>query len=326
MKFRSIPVLLAGLAMVAGLHTPPAGAQTVLKASHSAAQNEPFQVGMEEFSKIVEEKTKGKYKLQVFPSNQLGQEREVAEQILLGTVDIANPSNAVLTNFVPQFIVFDMPFLLRDRDHLNKVVEGPVGAKLAEAAKARGFRVLGYHEAGVRHIMTRSRTVASLADMNGLKIRTMQSAAHIAAFQAMGANPTPLAYGELYGALQSGVVDGAEAANTNYAAQKFFEVAPNWSMVSWMLLVNPLVMSEKKFQALSKDEQAIFLEAGLLSSRAERKAYADGEESRLKQAVSAGAKVTTPDNAPFREAVKPVYDKFLQPADRALLQEVIDTK
>ena len=326
MTAHSIRTLAASMLMASAVALSPATAQTILKASHSAAPDEPFQVGMEEFSRIVGEKTNGKYKLQIFPSNQLGQEREVAEQILLGTVDIANPSNAVLTNFVPQLIHFDMPFLFRDRDHMAKVVEGPVGQKLADAARGRGFRILGWHEAGVRHIMTRSKAVTGIADMKGLKIRTMQSSAHIAAFQAMGANPTPLAYGELYGALQSGVVDGAEAANTNYAAQRFFEVAPNWSMVAWLLLANPLVMSERKFQALSADEQKIFLEAGLLSSRVERKAYASGEEARLAQAVAGGTKVTRPDVTPFREAVKPVYEKFLQPADRALLQEVIDTK
>lgn len=124
MTAHPIRTLAASLMMASAVTLSPATAQTILKASHSAAPDEPFQVGMEEFSRIVGEKTNGKYKLQIFPNNQLGQEREVAEQILLGTVDIANPSNAVLTNFVPQLILFDMPFLFRDREHMAKVVEG----------------------------------------------------------------------------------------------------------------------------------------------------------------------------------------------------------
>jgi hypothetical protein len=126
-------------------------------------------------------------------------------------------------------------------------MDGPVGQELNGAMQKKGFRLLGFYEAGIRHIMTK-KPIESFEDLQGLKIRTMQVPAHVASFNAFGANATPLAYGELYGALQTGVVDGAEAANTNYNSKKFYEVAPHWATVAWTALVADLIMSEAKFQ------------------------------------------------------------------------------
>lgn len=296
---------------------------TTLKAGHSAAAIEPYQAGFEEMARVAKDKSAGRLQIQVFPNSQLGQEKEMVEGLLLGTIDITNPTTAVLTNFVPALKVLDLPFLFDDRAHMYRVLDGPVGEELGKAILARGFRLLAWQEAGFRHIMTK-KPINDMADLKGLKIRTMQNPIHVSAFQAFGANPTPLAYGEVYGALQAGVVDGAEAANSNYYGQRFFEVAPQWAMVSWTSLVIPVIMSEKKFQSLPKDMQAIVVEAAKAGAVVERKAYADSEASRLADLEKAGVKVTKPDPTKFRDAAKSVYGKFItDPADKKILDQII---
>lgn len=324
LRFSRRPLLSALCAAALGCAVP-AFAQTInLKAAHSAALDEPYQVGMLDFAKRVSDATGGKVSVAVFPNNQLGNERELIEGLPLGLVDIAVPANAVLTNFIPDLVTLDLPFLFRDQAHLERVLNGPVIDVINEAARKRGYRVLGLYTAGVRHIMSK-KAVNSLADLKGMKIRTMQNPAHVEAFKAMGANPTPLAYGELYGALQSGVVDGAEAANTNYDAQKLFEVAPNWAMVSWTVLISPLIMAESKFKSFSPEVQAVLLKAGKESAVVERAEYARSDAQRLEMLKKAGVKITTPDLASFRSAVSKVYGEFVKTDTQKKILEVIQT-
>jgi len=319
--------LLLGLGLAA-LMASQASAQTiVLKAGHSANPDEPYHIGLTEFARIVKEKTKGKVEIKIHPNNQLGNEKEMIEGLLLGTLDITVPSNGVVTNFVKKLGIFDLPFLFRDRAHMYKVMDGPVGQELNKAMQEKGFRLLGFYEAGIRHIMTRNKAIKSYADLQGLKIRTMGVPAHVSSFNAFGANATPLAYSELYGALQSGLVDGAEAANTNYNSKKFYEVAPHWAQIGWTALVADLIMSDKKFRSLPKDVQAVLAEAGLKSAAVERKAYSDSDNSLLDKLVARGVKVTKPDPVPFRKASKKVYDEFVKTAEnKKLLQMILDTK
>lgn len=304
-------VLGAGIALATMLAAPAFGQAITLKAAHSAAPDEPYQVGLDDFARRLKAATGGKVAVNVFANNQLGNERELIEGLPLGLVDVACPANAVLTNFIPDLVALDLPFLFRDQAHLETVLNGHLIDVVGEAALKRGYRVLGLYTAGVRHIMTKKQ-INSLADLKGLKIRTMQNPAHVEAFKALGANPTPLAYGELYGALQSGVVDGAEAANTNYYAQKFFEVAPNWAMVSWTVLISPLIMSEAKFRALPADVQAALLKAGRESAVVERAAYAKSDAARLSTLEKAGVHITHPDLASFRTAAAKVYGEFIK--------------
>ena len=315
--------LLTVIGAVAVACSLPAFSQTInLKAAHSAALDEPYQIGMADFAKRVSAATGGKVTVAVFPNNQLGNERELIEGLPLGIVDVAAPANAVLTNFIPDLVTLDLPFLFRDQAHLERMLNGPLIDVIGEAAAKRGYRVLGLYTAGVRHIMTK-KPINSLADLKGMKIRTMQNPAHVEAFKALGANPTPLAYGELYGALQSGVVDGAEAANTNYHAQKFFEVAPNWAMVSWTVLISPLIMSEARFKSFPADVQAALLKAGRESAVVERAEYARSDAERLETLKKTGVKITSPDLASFRAAVNKVYGDFVKTDTQKKILEVI---
>jgi TRAP-type C4-dicarboxylate transport system substrate-binding protein len=191
-------------------------------------------------------------------------------------------------------------------------MDGSPGKKLSKAMAKKGFRLLGFYEAGIRHIMTTSKPINTIDDLKGLKIRAMGVKAHVASFNAFGAKATPMAYGELYGAMQQGVVDGAEAANTNYNSKKFYEVAPYWAQIGWTALVADLIMSEKAFKSLPKNVQKALLKGGLASAAAERKAYSDSDNSLMGSLKAKGVKVTKPDPKPFVAASKAVYDEFVK--------------
>ena len=170
--------------------------------------------GRDYSDKIVEEKTNGDIKVEIYPNNQLGESRSVLEGIQLGTVQMAQVTGPMLS-FVPELVVFELPFLFRDRDHMYAVMDSEIGKSLNPSFEKRGFHSLGYGDVGLRHILTVDKQINSIEDLKGLKIRTMGNPAHLAAFKAFGANPLPMAYGELYTALEQKVIDGAELNGLN---------------------------------------------------------------------------------------------------------------
>lgn len=316
--------LVAGLA--AAWVARPALAQTVLlRAAHTNAVGEVQDEGLRFMDRRLREITGGKLGLQVYPNGQLGNELPMVEGVALGTIDLAVPSHAAFANFVKDYQLLDMPFLIRDYGHLARVAGTPAIAQLAQAAQGRGFRVLGLYSSGVRHIMTRD-AAGSMAELRGRKIRTQQNPVHVAAFNAFGANATPLAYGELYSALQVGVVDGAEAAYTNFVAQKFFEVCKHWTTVGWLSLTAPVVLSERKFQSLAPDLRNALVQAGEESAVFERQFVVDGEAKLVEQVRAHGVAIHEPDKEPFQRAARPLYDRFLATdADRARLKLLQET-
>lgn len=300
-----------------------AHAQTVtLRAAHTNAVGEVQDEGLKVMDRRLRELSGGRLGLQIFPNGQLGNELPMVEGVALGTIDLAVPSHAAFANFVKEFQLFDMPYLVRDYAHLEKIATAPVMGELAEASRAKNFRLLSLYSSGIRHLMTRT-PVADMAALHGKKIRTQQNPVHVAAFNAFGANATPLAYGELYGALQTGVVDGAEAAYTNYVGQKFYEVAPSFTLVGWLALTAPVIMSERRYQALSPDLRAMVGTAAMESAVFERNLVVQGEAALHAQAERAGAKIATIDKAPFQQAAQPLYTRFLATdADRRRLAAV----
>lgn len=301
-----------------------ADARLILKAGHSTTTDEPYHLGLEEMARIVREKTDGRVEIRIYPSMQLGSEKAMIEGLLLGTLDIVVTANGSVTNFAPEMGILDLPFLFESREHLYSVMDGEVGDTLRRSLEERGFHLLGFYEAGVRHIMTSGKPIHSIDDLAGLKIRTMPVPAHIASFNAFGANAVAIDYGELYGGLQTGLIDGAEAANTNYNNKKFYEVAPHWAQVGWVMLAANLMMSEARFHALPPEVQAVLSEAGRRSALLERKLYAASDSELLDVLIDKGVKVTYPDPAPFRAASQTVYDEFVNSdGERALLEAIL---
>ena len=227
------------------------------------------------------------------------------------------------SNDFPRMALTELPGLSRSGEQGTRNLWAALDKYLAPEFK--GTKVLMLWNNDEAALMSKSKPIRTLEDMKGMKIRTMQNPAHVESFKAMGANPTPLAYGELYGALQSGVVDGAEAANTNYHAQKFFEVAPNWAMLAWTVLISPLIMSEAKFKGYPADVQAALLKAGRDSAVVERAEYARSDTARLESLKKAGVKITTPDPAAFRTAVAKVYADFVKTDTQKKILDVIQS-
>lgn len=291
----------------------PAFAQDItLQASHNANADEPYGVGMRKMAEILEEKTDGAATIEVFDNATLGDEMESIQGTQIGTVDIAVTANSTLSNFVPDLSVFSLPFLFEDAEQMDRALSDPeVLDAIGGALDAQGFHLLAVFSAGTRHIMTKE-PIESLADLEGLKIRTMQNPAHVDTFNAFGANATPIAYTELYGALETGVVDGAEAANTNFYSQKFYEVAPDWAVVGWLELVAPVIMGKAAYEALPDDVKTALDEAGLEAGKAERAAYLASDNARFADLEEVGVKITRPDTTAFREAAAPVQEKYLE--------------
>ena len=328
LKYRIFSAVMAAFiaAVMSFVAGPVVAADIVLKAGHSQNAGEPMDRALHMMREHVEAATDGKVTIEIFPNMQLGGEVEMIKQVLTGSLDITSPSNAPLTNFVPALKIFDMPFLFRDEAHMIAVLRGPVLQDINEIVATSGIRLLGVFNVGVRHIMS-NKPVRTMDDLKGLKIRTMQSKYHMAAFNAFGANATPISYAELYSSLQTGVVDGAEAANTNYFEKKFYEVAPYWGQVGWTILTAPLIMSEKKFASLPSDVQQALLEGGNKAAAWEQDYYASVDKGRLDDVRNAGVSITKLDIAPFQKASEKVYAEFLTTDDeRRILKMIQDTK
>jgi len=328
LKYRIFSAVMAAFiaAVMSFVAGPVVAADIVLKAGHSQNAGEPMDKALHMMREHVEAATDGKVTIEIFPNMQLGGEVEMIKQVLTGSLDITSPSNAPLTNFVPALKIFDMPFLFRDEAHMIAVLRGPVLQDINEIVATSGIRLLGVFNVGVRHIMS-NKPVRTMDDLKGLKIRTMQSKYHMAAFNAFGANATPISYAELYSSLQTGVVDGAEAANTNYFEKKFYEVAPYWGQVGWTILTAPLIMSEKKFASLPSDVQQALLEGGNKAAAWEQDYYASVDKGRLDDVRNAGVSITKLDIAPFQKASEKVYAEFLTTDDeRRILKMIQDTK
>lgn len=301
-----------------------AAGATVLKAGHSAMNKEPYQLGLEAFGKKLKETTNGKFEVKVFPSCQLGSEKEMTEGLFLGNVDVATSATTVVTNFIPEFIVYDLPFLFNSDEHFYKASDGAPGKFFVDACAKKGIRLLAIYDAGVRHIASK-KPVNSMKDLKGMKIRTMQSQIHIDAFNGFGAKATPMAFSEQFSALEQGVIDGVEASNTSCYNQQFYRPAPNWALVSWYRCVTAMMMSEKKFQSYPKDVQKAILEAAAYSAKVEREAYAKSESASLDAMKKAGVNITKPDVAPFKEVAQKVADKYIKkPELKEVLKQIQD--
>lgn len=301
-----------------------AAGATVLKAGHSATNKEPYQLGLEAFGKKLKETTNGKFEVKVFPSCQLGSEKEMTEGLFLGNVDVATSATTVVTNFIPEFIVYNLPFLFNSDEHFYKASDGAPGKFFVDACAKKGIRLLAIYDAGVRHIASK-KPVNSMKDLKGMKIRTMQSQIHIDAFNGFGAKATPMAFSEQFSALEQGVIDGVEASNTSCYNQQFYRPAPNWALVSWYRCVTAMMMSEKKFQSYPKDVQKAILEAAAYSAKVEREAYAKSESASLDAMKKAGVNITKPDVAPFKEVAQKVADKYIKkPELKEVLKQIQD--
>ena len=316
--------LMLGAALAAPWIGGRASAQGVtLRAADVHPDGYPTIEGVKYMGKLVEERTGGRIRIQMFHSRQLGDEKDTLEQTRFGVIDFTRVNTAPLNNLVPATLVVGLPFLFRDTAHMQKVMDGPIGEDIGKATLPHGLVTLGYYDAGARSFYTRGRPARNPEEMKGLKIRVQQSDMWVAMMRAFGANATPLPFGEVYSAIQTGVVDGAENNVPTYFTSRHFEVAKFYTKTEHSLSPEILAMSKRSYDKLAKPDQEIIRAAAKESVPHMRALWVKMEQDARKQVEAGGAQVVEADKPAFAKLVQPVYDQFVRDAKlKALVDRI----
>ena len=261
--------LLIGLSFALGF-AAAASAQTTMRISISVAQNSHQGIAIDTFAKEVEKRTAGRYKIQTFYAGALGGERESIEAVQLGTQELAFSSTGPIPNFVPETKILDVPFLFRDKPHARAVLDGPIGQDMLSKFDAKGFKALAWAENGFRHMTNSKRDVKTPEDLKGLKMRTMENPVHIAAYKGLGIVTTPMAFPEVFTALQQGTVDGQENPLSVIMSAKFDQVQKHLSLTGHVYSPAIFVMNKAAFDKLTTADKQAFIDSAKEGTKANR--------------------------------------------------------
>ncbi len=315
---KMVAALAAGLLMGSA-----ALAQTTMKISISTAQNSHQGVAIDTFAREVERRTGGRYKIQTFYSGSLGGERESIEAVQLGTQELAFSSTGPVPNFVPDTKILDVPFLFRDKAHARAVLDGPIGQELLGKFDAKGFKALGWAENGFRHMTNSKRSVQAPEDLKGLKMRTMENPVHIAAYKGFGIVTTPMAFPEVFTALQQGTVDGQENPLSVIIAAKFDQVQKHLSLTGHVYSPCIWVMNKAAFDKLSAADKQHFLDAAAEATKANRARVDEDDAKGVADLRAKGMTVVdNVDKAKFVAALAPVNADFEKQFGKANIDKI----
>lgn len=308
MKFKKLYVII----LTAILFNGCAEIQSTktLRLAHSLDTQHPVHNAMVVLGESLEKKSGGTLKVQIYPNGQLGGERESIELLQIGSLDIAKVSAGVLENFIPEYRVFGIPYLFRDKQHTYNIYDGPVGKSILSKGNNFNLEGLTFYDAGSRSFYTKSTPINSPADLEDMKIRVMKSNMAIAMINELGGAPTPISFGELYTALQQGVVEGAENNIPSYFTSKHYEVCKFLSIDEHTSVPDVLVIGTGTLDRLTDQEKVWLREAVQDSKVAQRKLWDNSEQECLRLAQESGVKVFYPEKAPFQEATKELIKKF----------------
>ncbi len=325
-------LVATGAATVAGLvgtSRRAAGASVTMKLGSDSPAGHPFNIGFEAMKKEIETRTQGRVTATIYPDGQLGGEEAMTAGLKIGSVDAVFASTGVLTNAVPELGLFDLFFLFRDVDHVLRAANGPIGAKLKTKIEAAvGGEVPGWGTTGSRNMWNSKRPIKSVQDVKGLKMRVQSSKIQQDSYTAFGALPTPIAFVEVYSALQTGVVDGADIGVADMLALKFYQVTKYMTLTRNFFINNPLLLSKRFLEQLSPADQDIVREAGKKGVAAEVQANNEQEVSGIQEMKTKGLQVFDLDSSARQEFVKlvePVYAKHAAAlGGMALIQQARD--
>jgi tripartite ATP-independent transporter DctP family solute receptor len=326
MSKRFLFIAIVGAMVMLGTQARAQQALTI-KFGHSGTKVHQYHIGATFLAEQVEKNSGGKMKIEIFPDAQLGGERDLAEGTRLGTVEMAvAAAGSVLPLWVPEFQIVEMPFLFRDRAHAYKTLDGVLGDELKGLAEKKGLKVLGFWEVGFRNMTNTKKPIQEPADMQGLKIRVQQSKVYIEMMKSLGAIGTPIAFTELYSALQQGVVDGQENPIATIRSMNYFEVQKHLSLTYHTYTPGAVMVSPKLWNTLSADQKTVLQKSVNEAAQSQRKAVSDKEAEDLAFLKSKGMAVVEKPNAEaFRKATQPVYAAMadvIPPAMVAKVQEV----
>jgi TRAP-type transport system periplasmic protein len=320
-------VVVAIAAMLAGLPGVAEAQGMTLKLGHVLPGGDhPYQQGAMKFSELVQTRTNGRIKVDVFPSGQLGGERDMVEGLKIGTIDLvitASPIAGAVANDRKVFLL-DVPYVFKDYEALTRVLEGDIGTEMTRNWPKSGFRSIGYFIAGFHQIANSKRPITKPDDLKGLKIRAIQSKSAILMIEALGPTAVPMAFPEVYTGIQQGIVDGFANSLTTLFTAKYYEVAPYISITNHLVGMLNLVMSESVFQGLSAADRRIIDEAGMEAARFQRNLYKDGDQKFLALLKEKAKVNTNVDVVAFQSHVESYVPKFVELVNEPGAKELAD--
>ena len=284
----------------------------VLYLGHTLPQTHPVHRGILEFQRLLELKSNGKLKVKIFPDGQLGSERETLELLQIGSVAATKVSATILSNFVPEYNILGIPYLFRDKEHQFDILEGPIGKSILEKGSKFWLRGLCYYDAGSRSFYTSTKAIRTPEDLNGLKIRVQNNQMAINMVNSMGGAATPMAYGELYAAIQQGVVDGAENNPPSFVSSNHYEISKYYTLDEHTSVPDVLLIGTKYWNKLSEQERIWVQEAADESAQAEKIYWKESVDESMKIIKEFGVEVIRPEKSLFAEESKNVIVNFIK--------------
>ena len=328
MKF--LNTTLIGLLASAAFATAGAAAECeiTLRSSDTHPDGYPTVEGVKSMASEVKEKSDGRICIEVFPAAQLGEEKDTIEQTQFGVIDMVRASFGTFNDIVPVTQLFSLPYLFRSQDQMHNVLDGPIGEEIAQNFAEKDLIVLGYYDGGARSFYNSQKPITSIEDLKGMKFRVMQNDVFVDMMSALGANATPMPYGEVYSAIQTGVIDGAENNFPSYDSSGHAEVAKYYTLDEHLMVPELVAMSKLSWEKLSPEDQEIIKTAGKNSVDVERKLWAEQEKASEEKVVAGGAQIIKDiDKTAFQEAMAPVYEKYVTtPEARDLVRRIQETK
>ncbi|MEW6623448.1 MAG: TRAP transporter substrate-binding protein [Bacillota bacterium] len=301
----------------------PKQEKVVMRVAHTIAPDSHYQKGLEKFNELLQQKSNGMIELQIFHSAQLGSERDAIEGVSMGTLEMTLVSTAPLANFSDKFMVFDLPFIIQDRQKAYAAFDGPIGKEILASLEPSGLLGLGFWENGFRMLTNSRRAVVNPEDVKGLTIRLMENPVHVETFRHLGANPVPMPFGELFTALQQKTVDGQENPLIIIYTSKFAEVQDYLALTGHFYAPAALLVNKAFFEKLPQDYQQIILEAEKEARDWERQFCIEQEAGFIEKLEAAGMTITRPDKAVWQEATKPVYEKFQNKIGKDIIEALM---
>ena len=296
-----------------------------LQVGITLAEDSHYYKGLEHFADLVEEKSDGELAIEIFPNGSLGGERDMVESLQVGSLDMVLTSTGPLGGFAPEINVVDLPFLFENREHAYKVLDGKIGQDLLSGLEDQSLKGLAWWENGFRHITNSQHPIEKPEDLKGLKIRTMENNVHMDSFKAMGADPTPMSFTELFTALQQGVVDGQENPIPIISTSRFYEVQDYLTLTGHFYSPAALLVSSQVFDGLTEDQQKALQEAATEGAEYEREIVADMEEEMIADLKDQGMEIVEDvDKEAFRKATKSVYDQYSDQVGADLIKQIQD--
>lgn len=297
------------LAMSAGVAS---ACEITLRSADTHPAGYPTVEAVKKMGELVKERSNGRLCIEVFPASALGEEKDSIEQTQFGVLDMVRASFGPFNNIIPETQVVSLPYIFRSGEHMHRVMDGPVGEEIAKGFAAHDLVVLGYYDGGARSFYNSQRPVSKVADLKGMKFRVMQSDVFVDMMSALGANATPMPYGEVYSAIQTGVIDGAENNQPSYDTSGHFEVAKYYTLDEHLIMPEVLAISQKSWDKLSPEDQKIIADAGKDSVPIMRELWAAKVKESEEKVEKSGAQITRlEDKKEFIDAMQPVYDKYV---------------